>query len=233
MVALGRTLSLDKRVWCGDEWAVGLSVNFEVFDRMDGLSLLSVCGPLGVDAFAVEGFTMLGVRPGPRVEVRGLPFSAASRDPTHRRFVSMHDFFQDGHLDQYPSSLCIRVTVLDRNRGRNVVVWEESKRTQRSASPPSEYWQQWLPQGSLDINPLTWQPLTCSVGAHLGLEARAYFIVCPEPDQLGVGHADRLYRLAGGDEATYDLHWSPIGVTFSTTESSKVATLVRSLLEGR
>jgi hypothetical protein len=59
------------------------------------------------------------------------PFSAASRDPISRRFVDVRDFFSRSHLEDCPSSLCIRVAALDTQSGREALLYESGKRTDR------------------------------------------------------------------------------------------------------
>jgi hypothetical protein len=122
----GRFLEGQRQVFeeQGEEWLLGLEGHVEAFDRMDGLQMLSMRGPVVFSE--VEGFVTLGFTP----QVRGTwaPFSVASRDPLGR-YARLADFVSDGNKAHYPSSLCIRVTLRDTRTGQMALVWEEDKTT--------------------------------------------------------------------------------------------------------
>jgi hypothetical protein len=46
LVQYGRQLVAERSVWKGDDWSAGLELHVEVFDRMDGLQMMSARGPL-------------------------------------------------------------------------------------------------------------------------------------------------------------------------------------------
>jgi hypothetical protein len=104
----------------------GLEGHVEVFDRMDGLQMLSMRGPLSfTEQVEYLGMELSIVGPHPCSQVDGAAFSAASRDPVLRRFASIEEYFTRGHGEEYPCCLCIRVTLRDTRTGRMAVVWAQ------------------------------------------------------------------------------------------------------------
>lgn len=77
----------------------------------------------------------------PGAHVVTTPFSAASRDPGLHRFADVRQYFSRSHLPEYPASLCIRVVALDERSGREALLYESPKRTDRhvqvSSTPPT------------------------------------------------------------------------------------------------
>jgi hypothetical protein len=196
LVQYGRVLLAERRVWSGNDWWAGLELHVEVFDRMDGLQMLSARGPLKWNLQEANGWTTLFLPPLPAVEVRGSSFSAASRDPEQRRFASIGAYFSQGHRSGYPCSLCVRVTVRDQRTGKGGLLWEEGKGTARLFRDPTPDWEQALPEGAKGV--LSYK--VSMVGAQgEGLKCCTNLYVCPEPDQEGVAEEDRLYHVAMGE----------------------------------
>jgi hypothetical protein len=102
----------------------GLEGHVEVFDRMDGLQMLSMRGPV---SFAErDGYLFMEfLTESPQVQIKNAAFSSASRDPVLRRFASMEEYLERGHGEEYPCCLCLRVTLRDTRTGRMAVVWEQ------------------------------------------------------------------------------------------------------------
>jgi hypothetical protein len=224
LVQYGRLLLAERRVWNQVNWSVGLELHVEVFDRMDGLQMLSARGALGWNCDE-HGTMELGVPPLPPVEVRGWSFSAASRDPEQRRFANIGTYFSQGHRWEYPGSLCVRVTVRDRRPGKGGLLWEEGKGTARDFEELTPYWEQRLPEGAKAV-----PSRKCSMvgGRGEGQECWTNFFVCPEPDQEGVAEEDRLYHVAmGEDNSEGDGH--PFRFIIESTDTAQVRSMIRSL----
>jgi hypothetical protein len=216
LMAYGRMLLEERRVWRGDDWQEGLELHFEVFDRMDGLQMVSVRGALSFSAHEQQGCIGLSVLPSSRMKVVGSSFSAASRDPQQRRFASIAEYFTRGHGAEYACQLYLRVTVRDVRRGRSALLLEEGKRTVRQFKYPSPSMQARLAEGSKtvisDVGKLVMGHGTAT------LECRTSMFISPEPNQEGVGEQKRLYRLA-----------PDILVVFESADASKLGSLIRSL----
>lgn len=133
------------------DWKEGLVLNFEVLDRMDGRHLYSAIGPIKVTAIADSNVTSLRLSGPLRQEVTS-PFSAADRDPHHKRFGTIRDYFKSAHSNDFPAQLSVRITAFDERSGKMALLYEAVKCAKSSAgAQPSTYWQQFLPQGSLDV----------------------------------------------------------------------------------
>jgi hypothetical protein len=102
----------------------GLEAHVEVFDRMDGLQMFSMRGPVSFEQ-QEEYVTMQLLTESPQKQIKKAAFSAASRDPVLRRFASMKEYFTRGHGEEYQCCLCIRATLRDTRTGRMAVVWEQ------------------------------------------------------------------------------------------------------------
>jgi hypothetical protein len=215
LVQYGRQLFAERRVWSEDTWAAGLELHVEVFDRMDGLQMLSARGPLQWEVFEAHGMTKLTLPLLPTVEVRGAPFSAASRDPEQRRFADIDGYFREGYRSEYPSSLCVRVTVRDQRTGRYGLLWEEGEEMDRECG--SHAWGRSVVSRRESM-----------VGGRAdGLQCWTRLIICPEPNQEGVAEEDRLYRVATGETIPEDGHHFKFIV--ASTEIAQVGSMVRSL----
>lgn len=111
--------------------------------------MLSASGPIRVQIDQSGGFTSLRIGGGERREVRGPAFSAATRDPVHRRFTSMEDFFSRGHLPEFEAALAVRVTVTDERTGRMALLWSTKKDSAYLTEAPLAYWEPYLLEGSI------------------------------------------------------------------------------------
>jgi hypothetical protein len=225
LVQYGRQLVAERRMWSVQDWAAGLELHVEVFDRMDGLQMMSARGPLLWQVIEQTGWTIFSLPALPAADVRGSSFSAASRDPEQRRFADIGAYFNQGHLSEYPCSLCVRVTVRDRRTGKGRLLWEEGKGTVRVFTDPIPAWEQRLPEGAKAVA----SHKSSMVGARgKGQEVRTAFYVCPEPDQDGVAEEDRLYHVAmGADNSAGDDH--PFRFFVESMDTAQVGALIRSL----
>jgi hypothetical protein len=225
LVQYGRLLLAERRMWSGRDWAAGLELHVEVFDRMDGLQMLSARGALEWEVNEGNAWTIFYLPVLPAVDVRGPSFSAASRDPEQRRFADIGAYFNEGHRSEYPCSLCVRVTVKDQRTGKGGLLWEEGKRTVRRLRDPMPSWEQALPEGAKAVLSQT----SSMVGAQgEGQECWTSVYVCPEPDQEGVAEEDRLYHVAmGEDNIDRDAH--PFEFFVESTDTAKIGAVIRSL----
>jgi hypothetical protein len=225
LVRYGRLLVTERRIWSERDWTAGLELHVEVFDRMDGLQMMSARG--GVQCMAGHNANAIRVYLDgyPNEEVRGSSFSAASRDPEQRRFPTIEDYFAEGGELGYPCSLCVRVTVRDQRTGKGGLLWEEGKRTVRHLRDLNPVWEAALPEGSMAVI-----SACCSMvgGRGDGLECDTILYICPDPDQEGVAEEDRLYHVAIGED---DSHGDEIPFTLfiKSTDIAKVGSLIRSL----
>jgi hypothetical protein len=215
LVQYGRQLVAERRVWSEVHWLAGLELHVEVFDRMDGLQMLSARGPLKWEVFEEDGMTKLTMPALPTVEVRGASFSAASRDPEQRRCANIEAYFRQGHRSEYPCSLCVRVTVRDLRTGRYGVLWEEGKETPRKF------------KGHAWGTSVASKRKSMVGGRGDGLQCWTRFVVCPEPNQEGVAEEDSLYRVAPGGIIPADGYQFKFIV--NSTRIAQVGSMVRSL----
>jgi hypothetical protein len=166
----------------------GLEGHVEVFDRMDGLQMFSMRGP--VTFIQQEGYVdmeLLAEGPRPCLHVDGAAFSAARRGPKGMSLVAtVRAYFTRGNGEEYPCCLCIRVTLRDTRTGRMAVVWEEDNITLDSVSPYNT-------------------GFDCHTNGDRSQEVPIGRLVCPgvayfgarrvEDQGEGVSEQDRLYRI--------------------------------------
>jgi hypothetical protein len=109
-----------------EEWVQGLEAHVEVFDRMDGLQVLSMRGPVSFNPADSDGgtWTMQISSESPNGREPCAAFSAASRDP-QRRFVTIQEYLERGYGEEYPCCLCMRVTLRDMRTGSMALIGEE------------------------------------------------------------------------------------------------------------
>jgi hypothetical protein len=215
-VQYGRQLFAERRVWSEVHWSAGLELHVEVFDRMDGLQMLSARGPLQWEVWEEDGeATKLTLPVVPSVDKRGSSFSAASRDPEQRRFANIGAYFREGHQSEYPCSFCVRVTVRDQRTGKYGVLWEEGKETPKFCA--SHAWGTSVVSGTKAM----------VGGGADGLQCWTRFVVCPEPNQEGVVEKDRLYRVATGGDIPEDGY--PFGFIVDGAGIVQVGSMIRSL----
>jgi hypothetical protein len=225
LVQYGRQLCTKRRIWSENDWLVGLELHVEVFDRMDGLQMLSARGSLLMKVDETNGVNAFYLPPLPAVDVRGASFSAASRDPEQRRFANIGAYFTDGDDLEYPCSLCVRVTVRDQRTGKGGLLWEEGKGTGRVFENPMAFWEERLPEGAKVV-----VSTKCSMvgGRGEGQECWTNLYVCPEPDQEGVAEEDRLYHVAMGED-NREGGDHPFRFIMMGTDTAQVGSIIRSL----
>jgi hypothetical protein len=227
LIQYGRMLVQERRVWSEVNWAFSLELHVEIFDRMHGIQMLSMTGPLGCKAKEAYNAVVIGW-PSWTMSVREPPFSAARINPAGF-LSSIWDYVR------LSVNLCLRVTVWDLRTGKGGLLWEEGCGTVRVCEDPAPYWEARLPEGSRAVIS---EARRMVGGAGDGLECYTEFFVCPEPDQAGVGERDRLYRVAmeddlldvdeeldDGDE--YDYH--PFSLKIVGTDIGKVRAAIRAV----
>jgi hypothetical protein len=220
----GQQLLMGKRLWSENHWAAGLELHVEVFDRMDGLQMLSARGPL-VYSPDEAGNVQLYLPADPSVEARCSSFSAASRDPEQQRFANIEAYFSEGHSREYPCSLCVRVTILDRRTHTGGVLWEEGKGTEWGFYAPHSYWEERLSDGAGAV--FSKSASMVGVQGH-DVKYCTNLHVIQEPDQEGVPEKDRLYRVAmAADNSQGDSH--PFRLIAQGTEIHRVGSAIRAL----
>jgi hypothetical protein len=222
LVQYGRLLVAERRVWSEQDWSAGLELQVEVFDRMDGLQMLSARGALRTNVQEdIDCVTIYMVSPA--MDVRGASFSAASRDPDWLRFANIEAYFTQGHQARYPCSLCVRVTVRDQRTGKAALLWEEGKSVLRMCPALTLFWEPRLPQGS---------KVAVSHGSKMvsgrgdGLQCRTDLFFCPVPDQEGVAEKDRMYRVAT-TACNSHRDGQPFCLMVSGTDTAKVGSMIR------
>jgi hypothetical protein len=162
-----------------------------------------------------NGWTAFSLPALPTVDVRGAPFSAASRDPEQRRFANIGAYFNQGYRSQYPCSLCVRVTVRDQRTGKYGLLWEEGKET------PRDYIRH-------DWGTSVFSELKVMVGGGGdGVQGWTRFAICPEPNEEDMAEEDRLYRVARGGGIPGDDHHFRLMI--DSTGIAQVGSMIRSL----
>jgi hypothetical protein len=225
-VQYGRLLVAERRVWSEEDWTAGLELQVEVFDRMDGLQMLSARGALRANVQGNIASVILHMVPA--LDVCGSSFSAASRDPEQQRFADIEAYFTQGHESRYPCSLCVRVTVRDRRTGKAALLWEEGKGVVRRCPALLPFWETRLPAGSR-MSTSNGSKMVLGRGNDHGLLCGTDLYVCPVPDQQGVAEKDRMYRVA--TIACYnqrDRH--PFNFLVSDTDTAKIGSIIRSIV---
>jgi hypothetical protein len=225
LVQYGRLLVAERRMWSEEDWWAGLELQVEVFDRMDGLQMMSARGALRAKVQGDGGSVIVYMVP-PASDMRGWSFSAASRDPEQQRFANIEAYFTQGHESRYPCSLCVRVTVRDRRTGKGGLLWEEGKSVVRTYHAPIPFWETRLPAGSKILSS---NGSKMVLGRGDGLPCRTNLVVCPVPDQQGVAEKDRMYRLATrGCNSQRDRH--PFNMIIPGTDTAQVGSIIRSIV---
>jgi hypothetical protein len=209
VVQYGRFLKGQREIAHKTDWDTaflkGLEGHVEVFDRMDGLQMLSMRGPVSFyqqdDYMGMELLTE-----SPQVQIKSAAFSAASRDPVLRRFATMREYFVNGHREEYPCCLCIRVTLRDTRTGRMAVVWEQDNVPVDQMCSHGNGFDCFADRGT---------PRDIPIG-RLVCPGMAYFGVRRVEDQgEGVSEQDRLYRIDSVREAfshpSFDVDFTVIG----------------------
>jgi hypothetical protein len=168
-----------------EDWLEGVEGHVEMFDRIDGLQMLSMRGPV---TFEEDGgqYVRMQFRSGsPQMQLTSAPFSAASRDPLGR-FASLRQYMERGHREEYPCCLCMRVTLRDMRTGKMAVVWEVNK---------GEAYQSHGRQGDERYVFGVPHRHPTAIGRVMGRHS-AYFRMSPVVGQTGpVSMQNRLYRV--------------------------------------
>jgi hypothetical protein len=220
----------DRRTWVEDAWwCFSLRLQVEVWDTLDETCLLSAEGRIGISDRG-EFFHTIFLDGADRVEAVGPAFSAASRDPVQRRFASIDEYFRrpEGKVED---PISVRVFVRDGKTGRQALLWSASgqMKFQCHAVPPNDSLRPHLPEGSLIVTHEEHQPIYSPAVPGQAPRARVAFYVRPEAGQEGVGEADKMWRVAGGDEGNYGDNESFFNMEFNDDEA-RIASLIRGLL---
>jgi hypothetical protein len=220
----------DQRAWVGTMWGGHLRLQVEVWDELDGMRLLSAEGPMALSTFPC----VLSITRANRVEVVGPAFSAASRDPVHRRFASIDDYFGRGPEGTAEEHIWVRVYVNDRWRGRQALLWAipYGPGELRCEDVPPDHLRPHLPEGSRRVRQAEYMPLYSPALYGRALNARVGFMVRPEAGQEGVAEAEKMWRVAGGDQDNYDDTISSFYIRFDgDTTEARLASFIRGLLD--
>jgi hypothetical protein len=220
----------DKRAWLEDTWWPPLRLQVEVWDELAETCLLSAEGQMGLS----EQPHTLRVKGTDRVEVVGPAFSAASRDPVQRRFASIDDYFRRGPEGTVQEGIGVRVYVRDERTGRQTLLWdlEHQEELECEDVPPDDHLRPHLPEGSRLVRQGNTLPLYSPALPGQALRAHVGWYVSPEAGQEGVEEADKMWRMAGGDQDNYDDHESFFYLVFDgDVTEAHLASLFRGLLE--
>jgi hypothetical protein len=220
----------DKMAWVRDGWWANIRLQVEVWDMLDETCLLSAEGQMDMTVHP----HMVVLKGGDRVEVVGPAFSAASRDSVHRRFASIDDYFRRGPGRSVQEGICVRVYVRDALTGRQALLWDILYQGQLQCGDmyPDDEIRAHLPEGTCAVQQTKYLPIYTHLLPGQAIDAGVGFYVRPEAGQAGVAEADKLWRVAGGDEDNYDDHGSFFSLHFDedVTEAQLVS-LIRGLLD--
>jgi hypothetical protein len=184
----------DRRALVALRWKWDFRLQVEVWDRLDGLRLLSAEGEVDLwDHPHVLLFTGAA-----RVEVVCPAFSAASRDPVQRRFASIGDYFRRGP-GTVEDGICLRVYVRDERTGRQALLWDVGHEEEFRCEdvPAEDPMRPHLPEGSLLVREEGYMPIRSPALPGQDLHAYVGFYICPEAGQEGVAEVDKIWRGAG------------------------------------
>jgi hypothetical protein len=219
----------DMRAWVGDTWWSGLRLQVEVWDMLDETCLLSAEGKLSI----TDHPHVMRLTGADRMEVVCPAFSAASRDPEQRRFADIDDYFRRGG-DMVEEGIRVRVYVRDERTTRQVLLWGflYEDELQCHDVHPDDPVRPHLPEGSRFVQQAEHLPIHTSVLPGQALNAFVGFYVRPEAGQEGVAEADKMWRVAGGDQDNYEEHESFFFMHFDDDATeAEIVSLIRGLLE--
>jgi hypothetical protein len=169
-----------------------------------------------------------------RLEVVGPALSAASRDPVQRRFASIDDYFRrpEGTVEK---GTWVRVYAKDERRGRQALLWDTKyRRGQLECEdvPEEDLMRPHLPEGSRRVRQAEYLPIHSLAIPGQSLNTRVGWYVCPEAGQEGVAEADKMWRMAGGDEDNYGGHDSSFYLhSDDDVTEAELASFIRGLLD--
>jgi hypothetical protein len=218
----------DRRAWVGHMWWSSLRLQVEVWDDLNEMCLLSAEGRMAPTDHP-HALSIMGVD---RVEVVCPAFSAASRDPVQRRFASIDDYFQRRE-DMVEDQIRVVVYVRDEFRDRQAVLWGHhfEEELQCEDVPADDPMRPHLPESSRLVTHPGYLPIYSPAFPGQALPARVGWYVRPEAVHEGVAEADKLWRLAGGDEDNYGDHASFFYMQFAPGVTEvQLASLIRGLL---
>jgi hypothetical protein len=218
----------DRRAWVGDKWLTDLRLQIEVWDLLDETCLFSAEGSMGLTV-PPHALILWGTD---RVEVVCPAFSAASRDPVQRRFASIDGYFRRGPGGTVQEGVRFRVYARDEFTGRQALLWSTSEEIQLRCEDvdPDDPMRPHMPEGSQLVAQDEFSPIYSPALPGQALHACVGFYVCPEAGQEGVAEADKMWRLAGGDEDNYGDHPSFFYMRFDEGVTiAQLASLVRGL----
>jgi hypothetical protein len=211
---------LQRGVWTGYDAITGLRAHLEIWDEADGMRLLSVEGvPTLTPAGEVVCF---GITGSDRTEVAGPLFSVAGRDP---RLDTVQQVFTRNHEADSRSCISVRALMTDERTGRRALLWALSGAARFVTAAPSDYWQNFLPDGSIAVMSARSPLVLARAGPSEDAHAYVRFFLMPAPGQDGVPDREKKYRVAPGDDTT-----SFAAILFCMNSHGKVASLLRSLL---
>jgi hypothetical protein len=220
----------DMRAWVGDTWWCNLRLQVEVWDLLDGMRLLSAEGEMSI-TYHPHVLRLTGAD---RCEVVGPAFSAASRDPVQRRFAGIDDYFRRGPEGTVQAPFKVRVYVRDELMGRQAMLWgfQYDNELQCFDVDPDDAMRPHLPEGSRFVHDTDSLPIYSPALPGQALQARAEFYVRPEPGQEEVAEADKMWRVAGGDQQNYGGHDSFFAMHFDEdVAEAQIVSLIRGLLD--
>jgi hypothetical protein len=213
-----------------NRWGEDLRLQVEVLDVLDEFVLFSGEGQMRLSRSPLS----IRICGADRCEYVGPAFSAASRDPVQRRFANIDDYFER-EADTNDQGFMIRVYVRDERTGRQAVLWDgyyEGGELMCVNVAQDELRRPHLPEGSRYVTPEEYFDLYSPLLPGRGLGASVGFHVRPEPDQEGVAEADKMWRVAGGDEDNYEEHASFFRLDFDDhVTEDQLASLTRGLLQ--
>jgi hypothetical protein len=202
----------EQRAFVGDTWWCALRLHVEVWDRLDEVCLLSAEGRMGLTIHPHQ-LRLIGTD---RVEVVCPAFSAASRDPVRRRFASIDDYFRRGDDTGAEEQIVVRVYVSDMRTGRQALLWNASNQMNFECVdvPHDDPLRPHLPEGSRRVIQADSLPIHSPLLRGQALEAFVDWCISPEAGQEGVAEADKMWRMAGGDQDNYGDRGSFFAVRF-------------------
>jgi hypothetical protein len=216
LMQYGRMLVERISIWRVDTWTDGLEMHFEVFDRRDGMQLLSARGT-PIFCYLDRDEYELQLQHDASLRVReSLPFS-----PKDRGCEDISTFTKGKWWHADGPGLCVRVSMSEQRTGRRVLLWDEGTGTTTYRVDDGD------DEGRFSI--VSHRTLVVqSIPPYLNLECSTRIVLRPEPDQEGVAERDKLYRVIGrGDVSDYE---GPLGLLFRGEDVLRVPSWIRSLL---
>jgi hypothetical protein len=216
LMQYGRMLVEERRVWRFDNWTDGLEMHFEVFDRRDGMQLLSARGS-PIFCREAEHEYELQLRNDESLYLWSPLFS-----PKDRGCEDISAFTERTWWHDDDPGLCVRVSMSDRRTGRRVLLWDEGKGTSRDQEEdPYDMEGRFLivSHGTAVVQ---------SNSPHLKLECSTSIVLWPESDEEEVAEQDKLYSIIGGGH--YEDGEGPLRLIYTGDDVLRVPSWIKSLL---